>query len=85
MVNLSDELEQIEFAKQAAALFATDEKKSSYGEINPGGFIALRWGLGDDCVLVLKLDEFHVPTNYAGLVRQVTPEPLPLPDDDCPF
>lgn len=87
MVLLSDELNQIEFAKKAAAFFASHAEKSSYGDIDPGSFIALRWGLGDDCVLVLKLDEYHVPTNYAQLVRQVPPEPTPPPsiDDDSFF
>lgn len=84
-VHITDELEQIEFAKKAAALFAADKSKSSFGEITQGGFIALRWGLGDDCVLVLKLDELHVPTNYQSLVRQVPPEIAPLPEDDHPF
>lgn len=71
MVHLSEELEQIEFAKRAAACFAKDNKLATYSdkEIEPGCFLAIRWGLGDDCVLVLKLDELHMPTNYLQLLR----------------
>lgn len=89
MVHLSDELAQIEFAKSAAEYFAAHPAKASYGEIAPGQLLALRWGLGDDCVLVLKLDELHVPTNYAQLVREfpIAPAPAPPVDDadDHPF
>lgn len=70
-VHLSDELAQIEFAKKAAAHFALHPEHSTYTgeEIKPGCLFAVRWGLCDDCVLVLKLDETHVPTNYFQLVR----------------
>ncbi len=74
-VYLSEELEQIEFAKRAAKCFQENAKFRSYtdgGEIQPGGLLALRWGLGDDCVLVLKLDEAHVPVNYQQLAKAVT-------------
>jgi len=76
MVYVSKELEQIEFAKRAAEAFAKNEKLASYtdGEIIPGCFFALRWGLRNDCVVVFKLDCAHVPTNYQELVRAVAGE-----------
>ena len=67
---LSEEVELLEFAKEAATHFAAESKHWSYGELIPGSYLALRWGLGDDCVLVVKLDEDFTPVNYAQLVKQ---------------
>lgn len=62
------------FARRAAAYFADHPETRTFAdaEIKPGCFFAVRWGLGEDCVVVLKLDEQHVPTNYMQLVRTVT-------------
>jgi hypothetical protein len=64
-------LEELAFAKRAAEKFAAEPGVSSFtdSEIERGAFLALRWGLGDDCVLVLKLDDIHTPTIYAQQVR----------------
>lgn len=67
---LSEEVELLEFAKAAATHFAAESKHWSYGDLIPGSYLALRWGLGDDCVLVLKLDEDFAPVNYMQLVEQ---------------
>jgi hypothetical protein len=70
-VHESDLLAELAFAKRAAEKFAAEPKTSSFSDadITRGEFLALRWGLGDDCVLVLKLDEIHTPTIYAQQVR----------------
>lgn len=70
-VHESDLLAELAFAKRAAEKFAADPAMHSFtdGEVTRGELLALRWGLGDDCVLVLKLDEFHTPTIYAQQVR----------------
>jgi len=62
---------ELSFARQAAKYFAKEPKCFTYtaGEIEPGCFLAIRWGLMEDCVVVIKLDESHVPTNYMELVR----------------
>ena len=57
------------FAREAAADFATHKEHSTYGDIGVGAFLAIRWGLGDNSVLVLKLDATHEGTNYQNLVR----------------
>jgi len=64
--------DELAFARKAAAHFAREPKHSTYtdGAIEPGCFLAIRWGLGEDCVVVVKLDDAHVPTNYAEIVRQ---------------
>ena len=75
-VNIDSEIAQIEFAKKAAKAFAGNSELStfSYGAPTPGSFLALRWGLGEDCVLVIKIDENHTPTNYAQLIRTIVHE-----------
>jgi hypothetical protein len=71
-VNIDEELAQLEFAKRAAKKFAKNGQLATYadGDLEPGCLLALRWGLGEDCVLVVKLDEKHIPTNFANLVKQ---------------
>lgn len=70
MTTLSDELERIEFAKRAAKHFAEKPEHWSFGDMKPGDFLALRWGLGDDCVLILKLDPDFQPVNFQQLIRE---------------
>jgi hypothetical protein len=69
--------DELAFARKAAAHFAAHPEHSTYtdGEIKPDCFLAIRWGLGEDCVVVVKLDEMHVPTNYAEIVRQFQVQP----------
>lgn len=64
--------EEMSFARAAAAHFAKHPEHSTYTgqDIEPGCFLAIRWGLGNDCVVVVKLDELHVPTNYMEIVRE---------------
>lgn len=76
MTSISEESERMDFAKAAAAHFATHPKHWSYsggGEITPGSFLALRWGLGDDCVLVLRLDPDEDPVNFQQIIRDGQP------------
>jgi hypothetical protein len=62
---------ELAFARKAAANFAQHPEHATFGNIEPGGLFAVRWGLGNDCVLVLKLDETHTPTNYQQLVKEI--------------
>lgn len=73
MVTLDSIDDETEFAKQAAAAFAGNEELATFSvkALEPGCLLALRWGMGNDCVLVVKLDECHEPVNYQGLVKQV--------------
>lgn len=74
-IQLEDQLEQIEFAKRAAAKFAGDPKMFTYTDkdIQPGCLFAMRWGMGDDCVVVFKLDDYFEPTNYHQLIKDFQP------------
>lgn len=70
-VTLSELEEQQTFVKEAAAYFAKNADKWSYttGPIVAGCLFALRWGMGDDCVLLFKIDENLEPTIYSQAIR----------------
>jgi hypothetical protein len=70
MVYWSDLEEEMAFAQRAAKHFAEHPEHSSFGDLKPGSFLALRWGIGNDCVVILKLDEHFEPTNYQQLIRK---------------
>ena len=72
MVWADDVTGELAFAERAAKHFAEHEKISTFtdAEIEPGCLFALRWGFGGNCVVVLKLDENHIPTNYQELVNK---------------
>jgi len=70
-VQVSEVEEEIAFAKKAATAFAKDPSLATFRDkdLGPGCLMALRWGLGEDCVVVVKLHDDHIPTNYANLVK----------------
>lgn len=72
MTTVKADAEQAEFAVRAASHFAQHPEISTYSDEKPtpGSFLALRWGMGEDCVLVLKLDEYHEPTNYQQIIKK---------------
>lgn len=69
---LSEETAKLYFVKEASAAFAEKPELYSYskGRIKPGEFLALRWGLGKDCVLVVKLCEDFVPELYQQVIQK---------------
>lgn len=71
MVKVEEEMEQIRFAERAARYFALHPECQSFSDIDfsPGCLLAMRWGLDDDCVLVLKLDDHFEPTNYQNIIN----------------
>lgn len=74
MVTVEELEEELQFAKDAAVRFAKDPSLASWRreELKPGIFMALRWGSSEDCVVVIKLDENHIPTNYQNLIVKET-------------
>jgi hypothetical protein len=76
-VYASDERARIAFAEEAARHFAANPAHWSYSNckpnaIQPGELLAMRWGMGDDCVLVLRVGDDE-PVIYGQLVRQIEP------------
>lgn len=63
--------DELAFAEEAARHFTEHPNHYSFtrdGDFAPEALLALRWGSGDDCVLVLKLDEIHKPTIYGQMI-----------------
>lgn len=62
--------EEIQFARTAAMYFAEHPRAQTFtdGGVKPGCLFAVRWGLSDQAVAVLKLDDFAEPTVYGDLV-----------------
>lgn len=68
MTSIETEKARIAFVERAAEHFAKNPKHYSYGDIEPGGMVGLRWGSANDCVLVLKLDEYAKPAIYEYVI-----------------
>lgn len=73
VVYLADLHEEQAFAERAAKAFLDEPKMYSFtdGDIKPGVYLAIRWGLHDRAVLVLKLAEDHTPLIYGDLIPMV--------------
>jgi len=72
MYNLTNEAEKLAFAQRAAVNFAENPKNNTYSdkEIEPGCYFAIRWGLGNDCVVVIKLDGYEDIVNYENIITK---------------
>lgn len=68
VTSIEDRTEEVEFVKKAAARFAEDPRMHSFGELTPGSLLALRWGLHDRAVLVLRISEAHDLVVYGDAV-----------------
>ena len=73
MTHAESEQERIDFAKKAARHFAGDASMWTYtdGDIKPGALFAMRYGLGNDCVVVFRIGYDAPVVNYQELVRTV--------------
>ena len=79
MIRISEEREIENFARMAAEKFEENGELYSLSVCNPeaGGYLALRWGSRDDCVLVVKLDELFEPRVYQQMIpEQISREEL---------
>ncbi len=75
MTTYSDERERRDFAKSAADHFATHPQHWTYSNNDgptPGQLFALRWGLGDDCVVVFRVGDDE-PVNYQNIIPRTAP------------
>lgn len=72
MTTVSEEQARIDFAKEAAAHFAEHPNHWSYSKegLGPGVLLALKWGLGSDCVLVLRVAD-EMPVNFQYIIPEV--------------
>ena len=65
-----------DFAKMAAKAFASHKGMYTYtnGGIEAGELFAVRFGFGDNCVVVFRIDEDFEPINYQQLIDQYVEE-----------
>jgi hypothetical protein len=77
MTSVEAETARMDFAKKAAAHFAKNPKHYSFGEIAPGEYLALRWGMGEDCVLVIRQHDDEEAVNFQQIVQLFTPAAVP--------
>ena len=74
-IHISDLSEELEFVKKAIDKFAKNDILATFtisSKITEGTLFAVRWGLGNDCILVFKIgDEPRIYT-------QVLPPSKPL-------
>jgi hypothetical protein len=70
MVRLDEDAEVDDFAKRAAACFEASPHAATYTtwDVAEGCLMGVRWGAGNDCVLVVRLDAGFEPTCYQGIV-----------------
>jgi len=64
-----DELETYQkFLNEVVEDFNKNPELTTYGDCNPGGLFAVRWGLDGNCVLVFSIDEYKPIINFTGAV-----------------
>lgn len=77
MTDTGTETLRMAFAQKAAEHFAKYEHHWTYSDgygPEPGKWLALRWGLGNDCVVVIRVGDDE-PVNYQNII----------PNDSLPF
>ena len=69
IIRLEEFDEEVEFAKRAGKYFAEHKECQTFtdSDIDKSSFLAVRWGLLEDCVVVVKRDESHQPKIYEAL------------------
>lgn len=71
MVYMSEEGKVRDFAEDAARHFAKHKEHTTYthDKLEEGCLFAMRWGWGNDCVVIFRLDEDFEPVNYQQLIK----------------
>lgn len=72
MIFLEERRERDAFAERAAKHFKDSPHHTTYtdGDIEADALFALRWGLGEDCVVVFKIGEEEA-ANYQQLISSI--------------
>lgn len=76
MVRMEEEKELHEFVQKAAKSFSENPEFYTFteGGIECGAFFALRYGLGDDCVVVFKISDEMEPVNFQNIIERASDE-----------
>ncbi len=72
MTTLEEEKELITFVESAAKCFEENPKYITFtlGAVEPGCYLGIRWGLGEDCILVVKLDDNFGAVNFQNVIKK---------------
>ena len=64
--------EWIDFANKAAEHFNKNPKHVTFtdGNIEAGCLFGVKWGLGDDCILVFQLDYVYEPVIFTQFIKE---------------
>lgn len=65
---LNEEFEKIALVQAAKEAFDKDPKLATFsiGDVVEGSLFAVRWGLDNDCIMILKIDESTEPEIFVG-------------------
>jgi len=69
MININSE--EIKFAEEAAKHFEKHPHHRSYGLLEENSLLALKWGLDNDCVLVVEINE---PKIFDNIIKKENTE-----------
>jgi hypothetical protein len=70
MTSVNRELDIVDFVKRAAEYFEANPEGATFGDIEPDSLLAIRWGLGNDCVLVVRLHEYEQSVVYQQAIKK---------------
>lgn len=68
-INIEQQLSEIEFVNRAKECFKESAKIRTYtdsGTLEEGELFAMKWGLGDDCIVVFYIGS--EPINYTQVI-----------------
>lgn len=69
ITTLESRSEELEFVREVATAFASDQRMNSYGELTPGSLLAIRWGgLHGRAIKVMRLADDYEPVIYSNAV-----------------
>lgn len=70
MINVSIENveSKLHFVKKTSEFFHKNPHCSTYGDVEPGSWFAVKWGMDNDCILVFKIDPDEEIENYCHVI-----------------
>lgn len=66
--SIEDEEARVAFVKEAARMFKADERLATFGDLTPGSLLAIRWGMHDRSIMVVKLDAEDTPSVFRDAI-----------------
>jgi hypothetical protein len=73
MTTIREEAATLAFAKDAAEAFAKNPQWATFTrDVDGHQLMALRWGMGEDCVRVIRVDAEFEPRTYQQAIPRGT-------------